>query len=406
MTDVRSYVVVTGCYWGLTLSDGALRMLVLLYFHGLGFDPIQIALLFLLYEAMGIVTNFAGGWLAGLTGLKFTLYLGLATQVVALVMLSFLQDRWAIELSVFYVMASQALSGIAKDLTKMSSKSAVKLVLQEDNHGQLFRWVALLTGSKNTLKGVGFFLGGAMLSGLGFQFSLWLMAGGLAVVLLLAMVLLGNTMAGMGRVNQKIRFRDLFAKAHNINILSAARIFLFASRDVWFVVGLPVFLSTTLGWSFTAIGSFMASWIIGYGMVQAAAPRLIGGDKGLNIALRSVKLWAFVLAGIPIGIASGLPSVTVLLVGLAVFAVVFAINSALHSYLIVACSDTDKVTLNVGFYYMANAAGRFVGTFLSGAVYQYGGLTACLLVSSVLVLICAIISLGLRGQGGVQYGGT
>ena len=403
MSDVRSYAGVTGCYWVFTLTDGALRMLVLLHFHDLGFDAIEIAFLFLLYEAMGIITNFAGGWLAALVGLKRTLYLGLWAQIGALLMLSFIQAEWTLEFSVVYVMASQALSGVAKDLTKMSSKSAVKLVVSDDSHGLLFKWIALLTGSKNTLKGIGFFLGGVMLSALGFKLALWVMAGALVIILIIANLTIRGD---MGKTKEKVRARHLFSKTRNINVLSVARVFLFASRDVWFVVGVPIFLTSVMGWSFAGVGGFMAAWIIGYGIVQASVPKLLRGVRDLSSALRSAKLWAFVLVVIPAGIAIGLPSPTALLGGLGVFAIIFAINSAVHSYLIVACSDADKVTLNVGFYYMANAAGRLMGTFLSGAIYQYAGLEACLWVSSLLVLICAMVSLGLHQKSESLYGAT
>jgi len=287
MSDVRSYAGVTGCYWGFTLTDGALRMLVLLHFHDLGFGAIEIAFLFLLYEAMGIVTNFAGGWLAALVGLKRTLYLGLGAQIGALLMLSFIQAEWTLEFSVAYVMASQALSGVAKDLTKMSSKSAVKLVVSDDSHGLLFKWIALLTGSKNTLKGIGFFLGGIMVSALGFKLALWMMAGALVMILIIASLVIRGD---MGKTKQKIRARHLFSKTRNINVLSVARVLLFASRDVWLVVGVPIFLTSVMGWSFAGGGGFMAAWIIGYGIVQASVPKLLRGVRDLTTAVRSAKL--------------------------------------------------------------------------------------------------------------------
>ena len=396
MADTRNYAAVTAAYWGFTLTDGALRMLVLLHFHRLGFSPIDLAFLFLLYEAMGIVTNFLGGWIGARYGLRITLYAGLTVQIAALVMLSLVDPAWALPLSVAYVMAAQALSGIAKDLTKMSSKSAVKLVVKEDKgggHSLLFHWVALLTGSKNALKGVGFFLGGFLLEAMGFQPALWLMAGCLAVVLAAA---LGYVRADLGKAKAAIARRDLFAKTRAINLLSFARIFLFASRDVWFVVGVPIFLYEQLGWSFDEVGAFMAAWVVGYGFVQAAAPRFSGrgaggGASGATVAAR---WWGLALALPPALIVWGLgqpdlPGTAVLIAGLFVFGAVFAVNSSLHSYLIVAFSDHDKVALNVGFYYMANAIGRFAGTLLSGLIYQLAGLEACLLASSGMVAIAA-----------------
>ncbi|MGI9239589.1 MAG: organoarsenical effux MFS transporter ArsJ [Verrucomicrobiales bacterium] len=398
--DGRNYAIVTAAYWGFTLTDGALRMLVLLHFHALGYSPLQLAFLFLLYEFCGIITNLFGGWIGSRFGLKLTLFAGLATQIIALTMLSLLQPTWAVALSVAYVMAAQALSGIAKDLTKMSSKSAVKLLVPRDQGDQsaegraLFKWVAVLTGSKNALKGVGFFLGGILLATLGFEASLWAMAGGLLLILLAGVIMLEGD---LGKSKQKTKFTQLFAKSPEINALSAARFFLFASRDIWFVVGLPVFLRSVMGWSFTGVGGFMAAWVIGYGIVQAAAPSFVHGSA------RSAIGWGALLALVTAAIAAAVqfdfyPEVTILL-GLAIFGVVFAVNSAVHSYLILAYTDEDKVALNVGFYYMANACGRLVGTLLSGLLYVWAGLPACLWASAAFVLAAVLLTLRLpRGD--------
>ena len=382
-------------------------MLVLLHFHQLGFTPLDIAFLFLLYEAMGVVTNFLGGWIGARFGLRITLFAGLAVQIAALLMLSATNPAWTALFSVGYVMVAQALSGVAKDLTKMSSKSAVKLVVASDEAGLLFRWVAVLTGSKNALKGVGFLLGGVMLEVFGFTHALYAMAGMLAVVLAAALL---TIKADLGRAKSKIVKRDLFAKTREINFLSAARIFLFASRDVWFVVGVPVFLYDQLGWSFDRVGLFMAVWVVGYGIVQALVPRFLRRTRDAGAAARGAVLWGGVLALLPALIAAGLtpgwmpaelgsgdaPAI-ILVGGLLVFGVVFAVNSALHSYLIVAYSDADKVALNVGFYYMANAVGRFSGTLLSGLVYQLAGLTATLWVSAAMVLLAVLLTVPLSG---------
>ena len=405
MASMRDYGTVTAAYWAFTLTDGALRMLVLLHFHQLGYTPIDIAILFLLYEAMGIVTNFLGGWIGSRFGLRITLFSGLAVQIVALMMLSLVDPTWVAAFSVGYVMISQALSGIAKDLTKMSSKSAVKLVVSAADHGGLFKWVAVLTGSKNALKGVGFLLGGLLLQFFGFQPSLWAMAGMLVLALIVTFMMVT---ADLGRAKEKIARRDLFSKTREINFLSAARIFLFASRDVWFVVGVPIFLYEQLGWRFDQVGGFMAVWVVGYGIVQAIAPKLLGGNAA-NSAARLAKTWALVLLLIPTLIAIGLipngpfqiPAgfdAFVLVGGLLVFGVVFAINSSLHSYLIVAFSDADKVAMNVGFYYMANAVGRFGGTLLSGYLYQLHGLTGVLYASSVLISLAVFFTLPLAGN--------
>jgi len=395
MTSLRNYALVTGAYWAFTLTDGALRMLVLLHFHHLGYSPVELAFLFLFYEFFGVVTNLVGGWIAAHMGLRVTLFSGLALQVVALGMLSFVSPGWGRTLSMAYVMAAQALSGIAKDLTKMSSKSSIKLLVPENADSTLFKWVAVLTGSKNALKGAGFFLGGLLLSLLGFAPSLWAMAGALVVALLVCVVSLP---AEMGKAKSKTKFTGIFSKSRDVNVLSAARFFLFGARDIWFVVGVPVFLSSQLGWTFTQVGSFLAAWVIGYGLIQSVAPTLIRAWTGGRAPQgRSAQVLAFLLAATTVSIVLGLslgasPSVVVF-AGLAAFGIVFAINSSVHSYLILAYSDGDKVALNVGFYYMANAGGRLVGTLLSGIMYQAGGVTACLWVSAGFALMTGALSL-------------
>lgn len=400
MADTRNYAVVTAAYWAFTLTDGALRMLVLLHFHTLGYSPLDLAFLFLFYEAMGVVTNLVGGWIGARFGLRVTLFAGLSIQILALSALSLVQPDWALALSVFYVMSAQALSGVAKDLVKMSSKSAVKLVAGKDeHHGVLFKWVALLTGSKNALKGIGFLLGGVLLQSLGFQFSLWAMAGMLAVVLI---VTIQTVQSELGRAKEAVTRRDVFSKSREINVLSAARIFLFGSRDVWFVVGVPVFLYSQLGWSFQETGGFMAAWVIAYGIVQAAAPKILTNTKSAAAGARAARGWCLVLMVLPAMLAFSLDSgaviadsSTILIIGLFVFGAVFAVNSSVHSFLIVAYSDHDKVALNVGFYYMANAIGRLAGTLLSGLVYQLAGLSACLFVSSAMLLIACAFTVAL-----------
>ena len=350
--SIRNYAIVTSAYWGFTLTDGALRMLVLLHFHTLGYTPFELAFLFLLYEFMGVVTNLLGGWIASRFGLKLTLYAGLTIQVAALLALSFLDPNWPKWLSVIYVLLAQGLSGIAKDLTKMSSKSAIKLLVVSNQHSLLFRWVALLTGSKNALKGVGFFLGGFLLAALGFAPALWLMAGCLTVVLVASIFSLPGD---MGVTKTKTKFSQILSKSKAINLLSAARVFLFGARDVWFVVGLPVFLYDVLGWSFTQVGAFLALWIIAYGFVQGASPLMIkrSGD-GRSTEVKASQVWVFALAGvtalIAVAIEMGLDPTLALLIGLGVFGFLFAVNSAVHSYLILALTNSDQVALNVGFY--------------------------------------------------------
>lgn len=394
---IRQYLVVTGNYWAFTLTDGALRMLVVLHFHGLGYSPLEIALLFLFYEIFGVITNLVGGWLGAHLGLNRTMNIGLALQVIALAML-LVPATW---LTVPWVMAAQALSGIAKDLNKMSAKSSIKLLVPADAQGTLYKWVAVLTGSKNALKGVGFFLGGVLLMWLGFAGAVGAMAIALTMVWLLSLILLKQD---LGKAKNKPKFRDIFSKSPAINILSAARMFLFGARDVWFVVALPVFLSQSLGWNHSQTGGFLALWVIGYGMVQALAPRITGKASGKVPDGNAATLWAATLTLLPgmiaVGLMFELDPATVLIIGLMVFGAVFAINSSLHSYLIVSYAGSDGVSLDVGFYYMSNAMGRLLGTVLSGWIFQLAGqgssgLQACLWVSLGFLLLATLISVKL-----------
>lgn len=391
--DLRSYALVTAAYWGFTLTDGALRMLVLLYFHELGYTPLQVATLFILYEFFGVVTNLIGGWIGSRYGLKLTLFSGLATQIFALSMLALLSAQWPQWAAIAYVMASQSFSGIAKDLTKMSSKSAIKLVVPRNAEGTLFKWVAILTGSKNALKGVGFFLGGFLLATVGFQTGLWLMVVGLTAVLSLSLLLLKRD---MGKTKQKVPFKQLLSKTPAINYLSAARLFLFGARDIWFVVGLPLFMQSVLGWSFTQVGTFFALWVIGYGLVQGIAPRFLQRSKGHVPDGATSQNWILLLIVLTslIALALGVEwqIQLVIVTGLLIFGVIFAVNSSVHSFLILAFTDSDKVALNVGFYYMANASGRLFGTIASGVLYQLFGLAGTMWGSVVCLILAWLIS--------------
>ncbi len=400
--DLRTYGIVTAAYWADTVTDGAIRILVLFYFWQLGYSPIEVAFLFLFYEVFGIATNLVGGWLAARFGLRSTLVGGLAIQLGALLMLALAPDPWLV---VPYVMASQALSGVAKDLTKMSSKTAVKLVVPEGQHDRLFTWVAVLTGSKNALKGVGFFVGGALLTLVGFQPALGVLAvlvGG-ALVLVLATV-----HGGLGAPDAKARFRHMLSQNRAVNVLAAARVLLFASRDVWFVVALPVYLRSVLGWGFWEVGAFLAVWVIGYGIVQALAPRILrrtGEPHGRTAAWLALVLAAFP-AAIALALAVGADPGTAIVIGLIAFGVVFALNSAVHSFLILRYADGDRAAMNVGFYYMANAGGRLAGTLLSGLLYQWLGLEACLVASALLVLGAGVVALGLPRARSAHSGGV
>jgi len=393
MPSVRNYLIVTASYWGFTLTDGALRMLVLLHFYTLGYTPITLASLFLLYEAAGIFANLGGGWLAVRFGIPRMLAVGLVLQIAGLLMLSALDPAWGAALSVAWAVAAQGVSGVAKDLTKTASKSAIKAA-SDGGSGQLFRWVAWFTGSKNAMKGVGFFLGGLLLQTAGFQGSLWLMAGLLGVVLAAGLLSLPPA---LGKAKASRSFGELFAKSRAINLMAGARIFLFGARDVWFVVGLPVFLYAA-GWSFVQVAGFLAAWTIGYGVVQGIAPSVVRrSPDGLSREVPEARVWGAMLAAIPavlaLALTAGAPVAADLLVvaGLAVFGFVFAVISSLHSYLILAYAGSKKAAEDVGFYYAANAAGRLFGILLSGALAQAGGLVACLWGSTAMLGICLAV---------------
>ena len=406
---LAAYVAVTAAYWAFMLTDGALRMLVLLHFHTLGFSPVQLAYLFVLYEVAGMVTNLSAGWIAARFGLTSTLYAGLGLQVAALLALTQLDTGWAVGASVAYVMVVQGASGVAKDLAKMSSKSAVKLLAPTGDHS-LFRWVALLTGSKNMVKGLGFLIGAALLATIGFVWAVLAMAAVLAAILVAVLIAMPS---GLPKGRKGVKISEVISKSPNINWLSIARVFLFGARDVWFVVGLPIYFYAVLSdgtvqgnrAAFFMIGSFMALWIILYGVVQATAPRILrAADRDQANLIRAARRWAWALSAIPALLcAAALISPTpqmwltvTLVVGLLVFGAVFAVNSSLHSYLILAFTSAHRVTMDVGFYYMANAAGRLLGTLLSGLTYQAGGLALMLGVASVMVAASALAASFLR----------
>ena len=388
-----SFFLITFSYWFFMLTDGALRMLVLLHFHTLGFTPLQLAYLFLLYEFFGMVTNLTAGWIAKKIGLNITLYSGLFLQILSLLLLTQIDKNWSITLSVIFVMATQGLSGIAKDLTKMSSKSSVKL-LAPDNNSKLFQWVSFMTGSKNAVKGFGFLLGSLLLTFIGFKSSLFFMAAFLSITLILVLILLKDKLS---TTKKDTKFSEVFSKNKNINYLSLGRVFLFGARDTWLVVGLPIFLYSILSdgsiesnhKAFFVIGTFMAGWTVFYGFVQSITPKLVSNK---NSTRKQIEFWASALAVIPLFLIplnfytqDFLLYITIYV--LFVFGFVFAINSSIHSFLILKFTDKNRVTLDVGFYYMSNAFGRLMGTLLSGLSYQYGGFSACVLVAAILLFI-------------------
>ena len=395
--SLRQYLLVTFNYWNFTVTDGALRMLVVLYFYQLGYSPLNIALLFLFYEVFGVVTNLIGGWLGARVGLNRTMNIGLALQIIALLLLTVPSD-W---LSVTWVMMAQALSGIAKDLNKMSAKSAIKTLIPNNQQGKLYHWVAVLTGSKNALKGAGFFLGGLLLSTLGFQLALQCMAVVLGMVFLSSILLLEKE---LGKAKSKPKFSQILSTSKPVNILSAARLFLFASRDVWFVVALPLYLASVFEWSHSVVGAFIASWIIIYGFVQGIAPKITAYFSSSHSAPtgKSAMVWCCLLTAVTGVLAVGVhfqwQAQWFIGIGLFIFGAIFAINSSLHSYLIISYAKEDGVSLDVGFYYMANAMGRLIGTILSGWVYQVFGFAACLWIAFGFLLLTSIISLKLPVQ--------
>ncbi|WP_190339631.1 organoarsenical effux MFS transporter ArsJ [Vibrio sp. S11_S32] len=410
-STLRQYMLVTFNYWNFTITDGALRMLVVLYFHDLGYSTLAIASLFLFYEFFGVVTNLVGGWLGARLGLSRTMNVGLALQILALLLLA-VPSSW---LTVAWVMLAQAISGIAKDLNKMSAKSSIKTLVPNNEQGALYHWIAVLTGSKNALKGFGFFIGGLLLTLIGFQYAVLTMAAVLLLVFIGSLIFLKSD---MGKASTKPKFSEMFSKSSSVNILSAARLFLFGARDVWFVVALPIYLGSVFGWDHTYVGGFLALWVIGYGIVQTQAPKLTGRgrtgrDKGPSgktkdirektkgvapdgtMALFWVVLLTLVTGVIALAIQVNWYAEYTIVIGLLIFGAIFAVNSSLHSYLIVSYAKQDGVSLDVGFYYMANAMGRLIGTVLSGWVFQVAGFAACLWVSLGFLALTCVISLWL-----------
>lgn len=404
MTEsARNYLIVTASYWGFTLVDGALRMLVLFHFFRLGYTPFTLAFLFLLYEAAGIAANLAGGYFASRFGIPRMLAIGQMLQIGGLLMLSALDPGWGAALSVAWVVIAQGIAGVAKDLTKTASKSAIKATSGEGS-SQLFRWVAWFTGSKNAMKGIGFFVGGLLLDLAGFTYALWLMATLLGLIFIAGLLTLPKQ---LGKAKSSKTIRELFGKSRGVNLLAAARIFMFGARDVWFVVGLPVFLYAA-GWRFLEVGGFLAAWTIAYGGIQAVAPALVSRSAdGLSREVPAARVWAAMLAAVPIVLALAMQTTAigrpdlVLVVGLALFGLPFAVNSSLHSYLILAYAGSEKAAEDVGFYYAANAAGRLLGIMLSGALYQLAGITGCLAGSGAMLLSCWLITFLLPNHSGL-----
>ncbi|MBB6481182.1 organoarsenical effux MFS transporter ArsJ [Spirochaeta isovalerica] len=391
---INGFAIVTGSYWAFMLTDGALRMLVLLYFNQLGYSPVTLAFLFLFYEIFGIITNLMGGWLAQAKGLKYTLILGLMIQPLALITLSFMQSSWPPLFAIPFVMIIQAFSGIGKDLTKMSSKTAVKFLVPADRSSSLFKWVSLLTGSKNTIKGLGFFVGGFLLQTVGFRYGLWILAALIIIVLILSLTSLPQS---IGETKNKMDFKKLFDISDKLKLLSGARVFLFASRDIWFVVALPVYFTAVFGWSHVEVGGFMALWVIGYGIIQGSAPLILKfwtkGQAPTGTAATNVSmLLALIMIAITFLFAFSIGPALTITIGLVIFGFVFALNSSVHSFLVLDYAHGDKAAANVGFYYMANATGRLIGTLMSGLLFQFGGVLLALAGSAIFLVVSYLIT--------------
>ena len=395
MTRTRSrapFALVTAAYQAFTLSDGALRMLVLLHLHAQGNTASALALVLLPYEAAGVFTNLLGGWLGGRFGLKVTLLAGLLLQTLACGLLA-VDAAW---LTVPYVMATQVLSGIAKDLAKTAAKSYVKQLAPTADGHRLFGLVAFVTGSKNAVKGLGFFAGGALLAWCGFQATNLALGG-----ILLAMALLAARMLPPLPGRPQTAWRDVLQQGPALRWLALARAFLFGSRDVWFAVALPVFLSSVLQWPAGTVGGVLAAWVIGYGLVQALVPRWLPATSLRQGARHAAA--ASLLAALPLAAArsGGITTGPTVLVLLGVYGVFFAAASSLHSWLVVALAGDEKTAERVGFYYAANSLGRLTGTLASGALYVRAangadGLAATMLAATFAAIVAALCTLPVR----------
>ena len=268
-----------------------------------------------------------------------------------------------------WITAVQAFSGVAKDFMKLTGKSTPKLVTRAGQEGRLFRIVAWLTGMKNSFKGAGSLLGAALVGTIGYNYTLLVLVFIVALFIPVAFVYMDHRL-GKQAVGKKIDWNRVFRKGRDVNVLSAARFWLFGSRDIWFEIALPLFLKNSLGWSNTFVGLFTGAYIIVYGNLQAFSTTLY--RKGADGVMgrpesSSVTKWALGCALTP-AITGSLMYYTyiidhnkgtttvVMCIGLLAFAAIFAVNSSIHSYLIVSFSDSDKVAQDLGFYYMANVS--------------------------------------------------
>ncbi|KAL4451733.1 hypothetical protein ABPG75_007395 [Micractinium tetrahymenae] len=424
---LKPFVIISLSYLLFTTTDGAVRMVVLLHAYQKGFSAMQVAVMFSFYELAGVATNLLAGLMGAKWGIKSTLLTGLSLQLVGIGMLFAWQDSWSKTEAIIYVTATQLMCGIAKDLTKLGGKTVTKLVTPEEKQSSLFRLVSFITGWKNSLKGAGYFLGAATV-GVNYYMSLGILCGLILLAVPWAATGLSNQ---LGRARkQNVTFSQLFDNKPNINILSLSRVFLFGARDLWFEVPLPFFLrspASGIGWSRSATGAFLAIWIIVYGQMQSWTPQLVLGPLRQAPPTKWVAaLWCGILTVVPltlgivmlagdtfgVGVSRG-PAITAITVVLYAFCLVFAVNSAIHSYLIVAYAEGDKVAQTVGVYYASNAVGRLTGTLASGALYSYVGSTvvdgfgACLMVSVGFAAVSCAVDLFLHDdhtRGGRRLG--
>jgi MFS family permease len=456
---LRPFVIISSSYLLFTITDGAIRMIVLLHAYNKSFSALEVSITFTLYELAGVFTNLAAGFMGAKWGIKLTLISGLSLQLLSYGLLFAWQDDWTKRESIIFVTVAQMFAGIAKDLTKLGGKTVTKLVTPEQKETHLFKLVSLITGWKNSLKGVGYFLGSALLS-VSYELALGFMMG--LVVLAMPWAILGLDKSLGTAKKRNASWKEVFnLENRRLNILSLARLFLFASRDFWFEVPLPFFLRSPscdglgtsscllnencgngavcgesgfceninpgggcggLGLNRVVVGAFLGGYIILYGQVQAWTPQLVTGPLkqtppnkltevfwGLINCIPTLVM-AIVMTWAPAFEAGDTAAMTIwLIVVIVTFAIIFAINSSIHSFLVVNYASKDKVAVSVGFYYMSNAIGRLLGTLGSGILYTYvgdfvgplagsdavAGLAACFFAGTLSSLLAASITIAI-----------
>lgn len=384
MMQQSDAIRIGSAYSILTLSDGALRMLVLFHYYTLGYNALDLAIVFMLYELFGVIINLIGGQLANRVGLLNSMRIGIGLQIITLIALAIpdiIPAPW-------YVMLFQGFAGIAKDITKISAKSAITTISQHTSHG-LFRIIAAVTGAKNTLKGVGFFVGGLLLVSFDMRTALIVLAVCVGVGMLLTLIVKSAFPAAKTK-----SIRGLLSPLSTVNRLAAARVFLFGARDVWQAIALPLFVATAPNWGFWQSGSVMALYTIGYGFVQALTPRILASSRTPDGRLTAMI--AFIPALICVGgawgaMASELAVESVLIVVL-IFSVAFAVNSAVHSFLIAAYAEEGAVSLDIGLYYSANSLGRLFGTLASGWCYLEWGIIGAMIGAGAMFVPAALLA--------------